>query len=195
MEPSQEGASVPAAAVGGGAGPSRLVRRGSSQARRAPIACHPCRQKRSRCDGDKPCGSCKQSGTECTYSHTGRRIWIAQRWARARTTDDTCPLIYSATTFGCWMTRTSCSGDAMRYRRSSSVRADRLLSRIEPSSRRTQGCLCQVRQRRICRRPRVVRRGLKPKPKLRPMRSRRRRGDFWWMRGAFPVSLPTCVQS
>lgn len=35
--------------------------------RRAPIACEVCRSRKSKCDGETPCGFCERVGAECNY--------------------------------------------------------------------------------------------------------------------------------
>ncbi|KAJ5701552.1 transcriptional regulatory protein GAL4 [Penicillium malachiteum] len=39
--------------------------------RRAVLACHSCRHRKSRCDGGRPCTQCKELGCECVYQDVG----------------------------------------------------------------------------------------------------------------------------
>jgi hypothetical protein len=40
---------------------------------RQQIACHSCRARKSKCDGERPCRHCSRRGTECTYEEVPRR--------------------------------------------------------------------------------------------------------------------------
>ncbi|KAJ5279909.1 transcriptional regulatory protein GAL4 [Penicillium angulare] len=39
--------------------------------RRAVLACHSCRHRKSRCDGGRPCTQCKELGCDCVYQDVG----------------------------------------------------------------------------------------------------------------------------
>ena len=50
------------------------------RAKRVAIACLSCRQRRTRCDGARPCRICEENGLDCEYTHTTRRVFVLQSW-------------------------------------------------------------------------------------------------------------------
>jgi hypothetical protein len=42
------------------------------RASRLPVSCHPCREKKRRCDRNKPCSNCTQRRLNCVYENGNR---------------------------------------------------------------------------------------------------------------------------
>jgi hypothetical protein len=64
---------------------------GMTGAKRQAIACHFCRNRKLKCDGEKPCRHCERRKLECTYEEVARKRGKGKKARREPSKEDAHP--------------------------------------------------------------------------------------------------------
>ncbi|KAH8754854.1 hypothetical protein F5883DRAFT_572751 [Diaporthe sp. PMI_573] len=110
---------------------SKVKKTGRKHQRITHTACEPCRDKRAKCDGQKPCGRCQGRGLEC---HFIQRAWASKRSLQ----DETATLREKLRRRDCVLEALSVPGsgdDIVRMLRQSDTTIDQVFKNLGEGSR------------------------------------------------------------